>query len=269
MKNQSNNSTKKAFTLIELLVVIAIIAILAAILFPVFARARESARRSSCLSNLKQIALGVKQYTQDYDGRFPYATNTSPTHTSGTTPAGGGPLGWSESIQPYVKSIQLLQCPSDEKPQDPDPKDRQFTDYAINAELSNSNFAQSMTPGAKPEYGRGGLKQAAVERSSLTLLVVEGKGSLSGSSASYRFNGAQPSVTGNRYSHNKPDIGGTAGGGRVSSSNIIDRHLDGSNFAFVDGHVKFYNIKAGKGQFYRVTIPFSQSGNNPTFHVSG
>ena len=64
-----------AFTLIELLVVIAIIAILAAILFPVFARARENARRSSCQSNLKQIALGIKQYTQDYDEKFPLASS--------------------------------------------------------------------------------------------------------------------------------------------------------------------------------------------------
>ncbi|RYG53119.1 DUF1559 domain-containing protein, partial [bacterium] len=63
-------TTRKAFTLIELLVVIAIIAILAAILFPVFGRARENARRSSCQSNLKQIGLGIMQYTQDYDERI-------------------------------------------------------------------------------------------------------------------------------------------------------------------------------------------------------
>lgn len=69
MKNQK----RKAFTLIELLVVIAIIAILAAILFPVFARARENARRSSCLSNLKQIGLGAMMYIQDYDERYPQA----------------------------------------------------------------------------------------------------------------------------------------------------------------------------------------------------
>ena len=70
---------KKGFTLIELLVVIAIIAILAAILFPVFARARENARRASCQSNLKQISLGVMQYTQDYDERLPLAPHSATT----------------------------------------------------------------------------------------------------------------------------------------------------------------------------------------------
>ncbi len=73
---------KKGFTLIELLVVIAIIAILAAILFPVFARARENARRSSCQSQLKQIALGHKQYIQDYDEKFPLVFVNTTQHGS-------------------------------------------------------------------------------------------------------------------------------------------------------------------------------------------
>jgi len=92
-----------AFTLIELLVVIAIIAILAAILFPVFARARENARRSSCQSNLKQIGLGVLQYAQDYD-------ETLPPGALGYGP--GGLTLWNGLIQPYVKSTQLFSCPS-------------------------------------------------------------------------------------------------------------------------------------------------------------
>ena len=92
----------KAFTLIELLVVIAIIAILAAILFPVFARARENARRSSCTSNLKQIGLGMLQYTQDYDEKY------MPSHRAGD----GSEVVWAEMVQPYVKSTQLFRCPS-------------------------------------------------------------------------------------------------------------------------------------------------------------
>jgi prepilin-type N-terminal cleavage/methylation domain-containing protein/prepilin-type processing-associated H-X9-DG protein len=91
------------FTLIELLVVIAIIAILASILFPVFARARENARRSSCTSNLKQIMLGVMQYTQDYDEKYPMGYNV----------AGGHYYGWMQMVQPYLKSTQIFQCPSD------------------------------------------------------------------------------------------------------------------------------------------------------------
>lgn len=97
------NARKSAFTLIELLVVIAIISILAAILFPVFARARENARRSSCLSNVKQIGLGFMQYNQDYDEQMPF------NKTNATT----GQLSWIESIQPYLKSKQILRCPSD------------------------------------------------------------------------------------------------------------------------------------------------------------
>jgi prepilin-type N-terminal cleavage/methylation domain-containing protein len=98
----------KAFTLIELLVVIAIIAILAAILFPVFARAREQARKTSCLSNMKQIGLGLGMYMQDYDMVFPP----------------GGLKVWEATkktdrnllavqLQPYMKSVQIFHCPSD------------------------------------------------------------------------------------------------------------------------------------------------------------
>ena len=99
------------FTLIELLVVIAIIAILAAILFPVFARARENARRSSCQSNLKQLALGVMQYTQDYDEKFPYVEMQP--GTDGMTTSNF--ILWTDVIQPYMKSFQLIRCLSSTK----------------------------------------------------------------------------------------------------------------------------------------------------------
>ena len=133
-----NECFRSGFTLIELLVVIAIIAILSSILFPVFARARENARRASCLSNLKQIGLGTMMYVQDYDGRFPLvvwedpstintgggsADHTYLTSTDSSIPAGvyrtstGGSAAhyytWMDLIFPYVKSIQLFKCPSD------------------------------------------------------------------------------------------------------------------------------------------------------------
>lgn len=101
-KNSRSCHRAKGFTLIELLVVIAIIAILAAILFPVFARARENARRASCQSNLKQLGLGIAQYTQDYDENLPL----------GAVNYNGGRIFWSQSIMPYVKSTQLFECPS-------------------------------------------------------------------------------------------------------------------------------------------------------------
>ncbi len=107
---------RRGFTLIELLVVIAIIAILAAILFPVFARAREKARQTSCLSNVKQLSLGVLMYTQDYDERLPYCDCNA--YSSGTN--------WAISTQPYVKNAQIFVCPSDSgmmrlTPGDPNP----------------------------------------------------------------------------------------------------------------------------------------------------
>src|SRR5690606_10356139 len=102
---------KKAFTLIELLVVIAIISILAAILFPVFGRARENARRASCMSNVKQIGLAMRQYTQDYDVKYSYMSSYHSSHVRYTTPHTGR-LSIFAQIYTYTKSYQILRCPS-------------------------------------------------------------------------------------------------------------------------------------------------------------
>ena len=96
----------KGFTLIELLVVIAIIALLAAILFPVFARAREKARQTTCASNMKQLGLGFLQYAQDYDEALPVGIYPGSANAS-------IPYGWGGQIFPYVKSIPLFDCPDD------------------------------------------------------------------------------------------------------------------------------------------------------------
>lgn len=91
----SSHLARRGFTLIEILVVVAIIAILAALLFPVFGRARENARRSSCASNLKQIGLGIAQYASDYDGKYFYATTSLDTR-----------------LDSYIKSPNIWACPS-------------------------------------------------------------------------------------------------------------------------------------------------------------
>ncbi len=107
---------RPAFTLVELLVVIAIIAILAAILFPVFARARENGRRASCQSNLKQIGLGLIQYSQDYDEILIadwYGANAT-DGPGNTYPPGGAKISykWEDAAYPYFKSEQIFTCPS-------------------------------------------------------------------------------------------------------------------------------------------------------------
>jgi prepilin-type N-terminal cleavage/methylation domain-containing protein/prepilin-type processing-associated H-X9-DG protein len=132
---------RNGFTLIELLVVIAIIAILASILFPVFARARENARRSACLSNLKQIGLGLMQYTQDYDEKYPiqpngqvpyYATHDNSTATN---------MSWFNAMEPYTKSKQLLICPSAKREDATETSDSNYVGNGVIMQRSTSAAA--------------------------------------------------------------------------------------------------------------------------------
>ncbi|MBW3636022.1 MAG: DUF1559 domain-containing protein [Armatimonadetes bacterium] len=229
---------KSGFTLIELLVVIAIIAILAAILFPVFGRARENARRSSCQSNLKQIALGITQYTQDYDESFPLIR----VHTSGPY-SDQRPAGWAQAIQPYVKSTQILQCPSEIRPPSADPATADdnggYTDYWYNAELA-WNLANS-------NYITTGNKVAQVQNPTLALLSGDGAAPTARTTAYYSCNGINTGGESSKPTPDRPGGTGTTlatslGGGQV-------RHLEGHNLAFVDGHVKWYKgINSGSGQ---------------------
>jgi prepilin-type N-terminal cleavage/methylation domain-containing protein/prepilin-type processing-associated H-X9-DG protein len=200
-----------AFTLIELLVVIAIIAILAAILFPVFARARENARRASCQSNLKQIGLGIMQYTQDYDERMP-----------GSTANNGGDSYHSLSyyVNPYVKSTQIFKCPSD---------------TTSNVYSYGYNYVYLALNGIS-----NAVAIAKIQTPAETVELVD---NLAGSTADYVYSarywrsnggattyGNSPSTT-NAYLHGDVD----------------DRHLDTVNTLWCDGHVKAEKITALAG----------------------
>ncbi|RYG62665.1 DUF1559 domain-containing protein [bacterium] len=253
---------RSAFTLIELLVVIAIIAILAAILFPVFGRARENARRSSCQSNLKQINLGIKQYTQDYDERFPIGPNVDNTDFS---------TGWSVTLQPYLKSLQVYQCPSDKTAPTTDPAEVGYIDYWYNAALSWNGLYGSF---GSPNY-RTSVSEAALTNSTLTIMLGEGDNTTY-SKSSYRTNGCTLAGQG---ATNAPALAdcdttsylvrgqGIAGGQR--------KHLGGLNLAFTDGHVKWFKANEdangtaiGSNGIYNVRAGFQRSGNSPTFNTN-
>lgn len=259
MKRHNNKGLRmqpQGFTLIELLVVIAIISILAAILFPVFARARENARRASCSSNLKQIALGVLQYTQDYDEKFPLYNSNS---AANATPS--NPYGWADAIQPYLKSTQIFQCPSESTSAlvgaagspfagQSDPTQVGYTDYSYNARLSlTDNGFLSVT------------SQATLTQPTLTVLNCDDYSWLS-MSFDWGCNVAAACDNPGVYSPGLAQIG--------NGTKANNRHLSGANFSFADGHVKWYK-SAGDNTNYMANVynsitPGTTSRNNPTFN---
>lgn len=227
------------FTLIELLVVIAIIALLAAILFPVFARARENARRSSCQSNLKQIGISMIQYTQDYDESLPSIFYGG---TNGTR--------WFQVINPYLKSSQVLLCPSDVK----NPADN--VSYAINcvsmkkgtptppAGLYSDADIVPLANADYPNYNYS-VKVSEVNDAAGTVWVMDK------TTWSQTYSSAFMSVLGTDYSPNMILIPlASSGPGDpqydywVNGENpthgaaIVNRHLSTCNFLYTDGHVK-------------------------------
>jgi prepilin-type N-terminal cleavage/methylation domain-containing protein/prepilin-type processing-associated H-X9-DG protein len=228
--NVDHQSKHLAFTLIELLVVVAIISLLAAILFPVFARARENARRATCMSNMKQMGLAFMMYTQDYDETLPLDGN--PAH--GTTP----PDSWDVCIQPYLgvqvgsnKALSIFRCPSDTSNIRTDGNYSRSYAIPMDGELSPDTGPRMVfgiaNPGAN-EYIFG-VKLAAIPQPSETLLLVEEPyaGNAFGKvAASY--------VSGPFYPH-----ADSAYGAQDQTSSGNTSHSGGWNYLFSDGHVKW------------------------------
>ena len=226
-KTQNRHSARfRGFTLIELLVVIAIIAILAAILFPAFAKARESARRISCTSNLKQIGMAAIQYTQEYDEKYvqtDFGWNGSVSQ-----------YGWMQTLQPYVKSTQLFKCPSDTQTgipgfANPAPAgyvDPFHTSYIMNTGMRDLSAADVKVPSSTVYITDGGARgvnsMAAVTENS----EAKGRAFILGDVASTTLK--------DNYA-----AGVLANDATVSAwAAPAVRHLETTNVLFTDGHVK-------------------------------
>ena len=214
---------KHGFTLIELLVVIAIIALLAAILFPVFSRARENARKTSCSNNVKQIMVGVTQYLQDYDEMFPLRDAT-------------GVGNWPVIIMPYVKAVQLFQCPSDSSRASMGSSPNNFhTSYIANSATATPANSFGL-------FGRlEGIAVADVVKPADTVCITD-SGYLFTTTPPY-VNRSVPTTT--TYLLVPATAGMTApnatSGAYAAPS---DRHLESVNVGFADGHVKSMRLDA-------------------------
>lgn len=233
----------RGFTLIELLVVIAIIAILAAILFPVFAQAREKARSASCVSNLKQMSTAVLMYAQDFDEIYPIGVQDDWN------------MSWPVKVQPYVKNIGVFRCPSDGTNTQPD-----WTvgwggvpiSYACNGDIT-WNGSSNAVVGVMGMAQAGWLSpvvtsMASVIRPADTVLITEkhnmdvlkvgGWGNLSSFAPGCIIIGNNDWDT--LAANQLPDgrLSATAAWPRGRDGSVSARHNGMANFAFTDGHVK-------------------------------
>jgi prepilin-type N-terminal cleavage/methylation domain-containing protein/prepilin-type processing-associated H-X9-DG protein len=234
----------RAFTLIELLVVIAIIAILAAILFPVFAQARDKARQAACLSNQRQIGLAAMQYTQDYDETMPhlYYVKNSPSS-----------VHWMDMLQPYVKSEDIFSCPSRRGVNDPDnwgkyvftgnaagiaavggKRNYHYGNYAINGTYNGS-------------YGSVvGAPLAAFSHPASTVFACEGAVPLyptnNNVDGSTNFDWGQ----GNSATYYQSWVNTTVNPPRVAANNaerVYGPHFGRTNISWCDGHSSSMELK--------------------------
>ncbi|MDR3709830.1 MAG: DUF1559 domain-containing protein [Capsulimonadaceae bacterium] len=228
-------SNKRGFTLIELLVVIAIIAILAAILFPVFATAREKARQTTCASNLKQFGIAFIQYSQDYDETFPYPKQSN--------------MGWDNTIYPYVKSSGVYLCPSDASVP-PSTSGYFQVSYGFNQSWIGEPISQATAPAMTVLMFEVAFDQTAIgswwagggavgngcygNSNNIVGSVPAGSGFTTNVNWPVYATGCLGGYVGSTYC---PQFTGANGGSFLPSP----RHSTGSNFLLSDGHVKWLN----------------------------
>jgi prepilin-type N-terminal cleavage/methylation domain-containing protein/prepilin-type processing-associated H-X9-DG protein len=203
---------RHGFTLIELLVVIAIIAILAAILFPVFAQARDKARGAACLSNQKQLATAMYMYMQDYDEQFPVWRYNVPKSVENPN----AKVTWVENLQPYAKNKRIWICPSDTTPGVDRSKPTGQNSYWLNAYIFR--WSGNEIKNAPPS-----LTLAAVPYPATTIVFCDG-----------------PTNDGNHVWPGPPHEW------CLNAKYCIDsetRHSGGIYFIFADAHVKWYRVE--------------------------
>jgi prepilin-type N-terminal cleavage/methylation domain-containing protein/prepilin-type processing-associated H-X9-DG protein len=245
-----------AFTLIELLVVIAIIAILAAILFPVFAQAREKGRSASCLSNEKQLGIGLQMYAQDYDGTLMQTTYEIPTYK----------VHWSYVLQPYVKNDAVFVCPSDPEPVTPNAPCTSGQVVGVNCDgqvpafsyINNYNAipAHDWLPVSEAEFTRPASMIALAERRATMNDPAKTKigqwkglgGFWATSSGSGSTAGGSQICPGDTYRYvTKADIDANIANASDKKPELVrlkwDRHQGGANYIFFDGHAKWYRLE--------------------------
>jgi prepilin-type N-terminal cleavage/methylation domain-containing protein/prepilin-type processing-associated H-X9-DG protein len=205
--------SRRAFTLIELLVVIAIIAILAAILFPVFAHAREKARQSSCASNLRQLGVAEQMYLQDYDNRY------SPSWGDGVRIG----TGFSQILMPYVKNEQVFACPSDgvKRLIATHPK-RSYTMNGDHLSPDERGLSRAYSTNKGTGAPLGGFSEAEVEQPAATIMFCD------------RW-ARENTLYVQSHSGSSTECHLHASSGHYGLNN----HLDGTNFCMADGHTKW------------------------------
>jgi prepilin-type N-terminal cleavage/methylation domain-containing protein/prepilin-type processing-associated H-X9-DG protein len=227
----SPQSFVRAFTLIELLVVIAIIAILAAILFPVFASAREKARQTTCLSNERQIATGMLMYMQDNDEIYPRHIISVPGGGSYSTSNPYQYLTWVQYIQSYINNTQVYNCP-DSNPNKPtlQASDLQNTRAGYIDSYSTVNYGMNYW---LDSYYYTSATMAGINTPTTTIWFAE-TGTATSSSAGYflsypPFYGAVNTPTNTTYGFNAP----------TAPARLANRHSGGLNIVWADGHTKW------------------------------